>query len=87
LAWGGDIPPRDGDVVIVPMGKVLMVDIPVSPKLYCVLVEGTMLFRDGMDINFNVNYILVRMGTLTIGTWDQPRTSKLTITLSGELLG
>ena len=68
------------------MGKVLMVDIPVSPKLYCVLVEGTMLFRDGIDIDFYVNYILVRMGTLTIGTENQPRKSKLTITLSGSLL-
>lgn len=38
LVWGGDIPPRDGDVVVVPVGQTLIVDIAQSPKLFSVLV-------------------------------------------------
>jgi G8 domain len=71
--WGGDIPPRDGDVVVIPEGQTLMVDIANSPKLYSVLVEGKMMFKDGMDIEFNSGHILVMMGKLEIGTHDKPR--------------
>lgn len=49
-----------------------MVDIPVSPRLYSVLVQGTMMFLDGIDQNFYANFILIRMGTFQIGTQAQP---------------
>lgn len=83
--WGGDVPPRDGDVVVIPMGQVLMVDIPVTPKLYSILVEGTLIFKDGIDISLNSNFILIRMGIFQIGTYQKPHQNKVTITLSGNI--
>ena len=41
-----------------------MVDIATSPKLYSVLVEGTLLFKEGLDIDFYSGHILIMMGTL-----------------------
>lgn len=83
LIWGGDAPPRDGDVVIVPKGQLLVVDIPESPKLYSVMVEGMITFSDEMDISFSSGHILIHKGILRIGTYNNPRQRKLTITLSG----
>jgi G8 domain len=41
-----------------------MVDVESTPRLYSVLVEGKMMFKDGMDIQFNAGHILVMMGQL-----------------------
>lgn len=80
--WGGDIPPREGDSIVVPKGETLIIDAS-TPKLYVVIVEGTLTFLDGVDLTMDATYIVIREGKFTAGTWEEPRNSKLTITLHG----
>ena len=63
-AWGGDVPPRDGDIVIVNKGSVLLVDVEKTANLYSIVVEGMLLFSDQLDIELNSNWILINRGTL-----------------------
>ena len=59
--WGGDIKPRAGDAVIVPKGQVLLID-ENTPKLGVVIVEGSLIFKDGSDLTFDAHYVLIRHG-------------------------
>lgn len=82
--WGGDIPPRDGDIVYVPAGQTLLVDVN-TPSLLSILVEGKILVLDGIDLEITTGSILIRKGTLTIGTYHNPRQNGLTISLTGSI--
>ena len=85
--WGGESLPREGDLVYVPPGQTLLVDVPVVPVLKSVVVEGALIFEDfdnnGQEKTFESYFIMVREGVLQIGTKDEPYESKLTITLHG----
>jgi hypothetical protein len=86
--WGGESAPRIGDSVFVPIGQVLIVD-ESSPKyLRLVVVEGVLLFADvGTQIEFDAEFIIVRMGNIVAGTESTPYESKLIITLYGTYQG
>ena len=60
--WGGDIPPRDMDSIVVPAGETLIID-KTPPKLYAVIVEGALIFSDATDLEFQASYVIVREGT------------------------
>ena len=47
--WGGDIPPREGDSIVVPAGQTLIID-KTPPKLFAIIVEGAVLFSDDTDL-------------------------------------
>ena len=81
--WLDSEMPVDGDTVIVPEGEAILVDLN-TPKLFLVLVLGTMVFADDQDLNFNATYIWVAGGTFQIGTEERPFTHKATITLFGD---
>ena len=82
LVWGGETPPREGDSIHVPKGQILLVDVS-PPPLYTILVEGTLMFADEKELELEAWFIIVREGTLTIGTPEKPHLNKLTITLHG----
>ena len=75
-------------MVYIPTGLNLLVDIDTTPILSAVLVEGTLIFPPSNDPNhvrrFNANYILVRNGTMEVGTEQFPYTSKLILTMYGD---
>ena len=86
--WGGESLPREGDLVHVPVGQTLLVDVPSVPRLASMVVEGMVIFHDfdnnGQEKTFDSSFIMVRDGVLRIGTEDEPYESKLTITLHGD---
>lgn len=87
--WGGEFPPEDGETVYVPPGLNLLVDIVKSPKLYAVIVEGSIIFSPDKDPNhhrtFDASYIFVKNGTMQVGTEENPYTSRITITMHSNV--
>lgn len=87
--WGGEFQPLEGDMVYVPAGLHLLVDVDTTPILSAVLVEGSLLFAPHPTDPtykrfFDAHYILVRGGYLEVGTEDYPYTSRLTITMHSD---
>lgn len=86
--WGGEFVPTEGDSIWVPKGLNLLYDVPSTPILNAVIVEGTFIFppkpNPNEEVTFDAHYIMVNRGTLEIGTEEFPYTNKLTITLYGQ---
>ena len=67
-----------------------MVDIDSSPRLNAIIVEGSLIFAPN-DANpnhlrtFDAKYIFVNMGKMEVGTEEFPYTSKIIITMHGQL--
>jgi hypothetical protein len=65
----------------------LLVDVPETPELSFITVEGSLIFEPDDDPagekTFDCNYIMVKGGYLEVGTEEYPYTSKLTITMHG----
>jgi hypothetical protein len=85
--WGGKLPPVEGDLVHIPKGKTVILDIS-TPLFAVVVVEGTLEFDDSDPtgdsyIELNARYITVVGGTLQIGSEEKPYKNKATITLHG----
>uniref|UniRef100_A0A383WCP6 Fibrocystin-L n=1 Tax=Tetradesmus obliquus TaxID=3088 RepID=A0A383WCP6_TETOB len=82
--WGGGDPPVEGDMVLVPAGTTVLLD--VSPPLLSALVlEGDLLFDDnaGEEIHLQAGYILVKGGSLQVGSEERPFPGAACITLHG----
>ena len=80
--WGGLFAPVEGESVAVPRGLHLLVDIPESPKLNAVIVDGgSLIFPSDEDEShlrpFDANVIFVRDGVFEAGTESEPYTSQL----------
>jgi hypothetical protein len=90
--WGSSAPPTGcgswaddklcTDTVHIPAGQVVLLDQSL-PRFYLLLIEGTLIF-DRRDISLSANYILLRGGTLQIGTEAQPFAHKVHLTLYGH---
>jgi G8 domain len=86
LTWGGDFAPIDGDLVYIPQGLNLLVDVDSTPILSAVVVEGALIFPPNPTNpnhlrTFDAAYVMVRGGTFEAGTEAYPYTSKLLITM------
>jgi len=81
--WFGESFPREGDSVYVPVGQNLLIDVS-PPKLYTFVIEGSAVWDDTADYTFDASFIVVKGGSLQIGTKENPHTHKLTITLYGR---
>lgn len=85
LTWGGEFAPIEGDMVYVPKGLNLLVDVDSTPVLSAVVVEGGLIFPSNSNPNhlrtFDAHYVLVRGGLFEAGTEQFPYTSKLLITM------
>jgi len=85
LTWGGEFPPIEGDLVSIPKGLNLLVDVDSTPILSAVVVEGSLIFPSNPNPNhlrtFDAHYVMVRGGTFEAGTEDYPYTSQLLITM------
>jgi hypothetical protein len=65
------------------------VDIPETPKLYAVIVDGgSLIFPPDSNPEhvrkFHAHYVMVNNGLMEVGTVDHPYCSKLIITMYGE---
>lgn len=41
VTWAGEPPPFEGESVVIPVGQHILYDLPSSPQLALILVEGT----------------------------------------------
>jgi len=71
LSWGLEVAPREGDSVFLQKGRTLIVD-QSTPILRTVIIEGTIIFADDAALEFNTHYLIIRKGTIIIGTEDKP---------------
>jgi hypothetical protein len=69
------------------MGMHLLVDVPATPVLSFVLVEGSLIFDPANAGTFDAEWVLARDGYIEIGTEDEPYTGDLTITMHGKEFG
>jgi hypothetical protein len=87
--WGNDAPPQFGEAVVIPKGRTLLVDVDRVPELSFVLVEGSLIFApDANPLHqrfFDAGYIFVSGGYMEVGTEAFPYTSKITITMHGDV--
>ncbi|TNV88229.1 hypothetical protein FGO68_gene13028 [Halteria grandinella] len=87
--WGGEFAPIEGDMVYIPKGLHLLVDVDTTPILSAVLVEGSLIFPphptnpDHLR-TFDAHYVLIKGGYLEAGTEKYPYTSRLTITMHSQ---
>jgi hypothetical protein len=90
--WGYTPPPVEGDSVLIKNPDVVLYDMT-SPRLELVIIEGTLIFADEVDLEFNCTYIMIKgwpnanppsMGHLQVGTEDRPHVHKAIITLHGN---
>jgi hypothetical protein len=85
LTWGGEFAPIEGDMVYVPKGLNLLVDVDSTPILSAVVVEGGLIFPPDTNPNhlrtFDAHYVMVRGGLFEAGTEKFPYSSKLLITM------
>jgi hypothetical protein len=50
--WAGEPPPFEGESVIIPVGQHILYDLPSSPELSLILVEGTLLPNWKLHLSF-----------------------------------
>ena len=81
--WGGEVPPRAGELVVVPPGMNLVLDMP-TPLLAGILIEGALIVNDIPGITIDAYYIFVYGGTFQIGTEEVPFLNDITITIHGN---
>jgi len=87
--WNGLYAPLEGESVVVSKGVNLIVDIDRPPNLQLVIVYGSLIFLpDASETHqrfFDARYIYVKKGKFEVGTEAHPYTSKITITLHGNI--
>ena len=82
-SWKNQEPPVDGDLVWVPQGQVIMLDV-FTPVLTALLIQGSVYVDTQKDVSVDATYIFVMGGVFQIGTADQPYERNATITLHGD---
>ena len=87
--WGGEFAPMEMESVYVPEGFNLYVDVDSTPELNLIMVEGSLIFAPDTDPNherfFDARYIYLSNAYMEVGTEEFPYTSKLTITMHGNV--
>ena len=66
--WGGDLPPFEGDSVVVPRGVTIQLDVS-PPRLKALILEGTLEVDPAADdIELDADYIIIVGGALQVQT-------------------
>lgn len=73
----------------IPAGRNLLVDVDTVPQLSFILIHGSLIFAPHSDPNrlrtFDAGYIFIQGGYMEVGTETFPYTSKITITMHGDV--
>ena len=87
--WGGEFAPMEMESIYVPEGLNLYVDVDATPVLNLIMVEGSLIFAPDPDPNheryLDAHYIFLNRAYMEVGTEEHPYTSKLTITMHGNV--
>jgi hypothetical protein len=80
--WPGGTLPQAGDVVVVPAGQTIVLDVD-PPPLGGLRVRGTLRFAE-VPLHLTTDWIMVMGGHLQIGTEASPHMNPARITLTGD---
>jgi len=81
--WGGEVPPKAGETVQIPVGMTILLDVP-TPELMLLLIEGALIVEDVPGITLSANYIFINSGSFQVGTPAHPFQNQFTLTLHGR---
>jgi hypothetical protein len=82
-SWGYKDPPNKGDLVVIPKGQTMILDMS-TPVLAALVIKGKLIF-DEKDLVLNAEKILVvDGGALEVGTESKPFEHKARIVLHGS---
>lgn len=70
--WPNETLPKEGDDVHVLSGWKMILDIPETPKIKLLRVNGLLIFSDEMDVHLKAKHVFVRAGELHIGNETNP---------------
>ncbi len=84
--WPSGEVPGEGDAVEITRDMDVVLDVD-APGLRSLTIQGSLTFSDERDLSLESEWIYVPGGSLTIGTADNPHTSKATITLTDNVPG
>ena len=82
-SWRDQRFPRAGDIVRIPEGQVILLDV-YTPEFLFVLVQGHLYFDRSRDVSLDSTYIFVYGGYMEIGTADEPYERNAVVTLHGD---
>lgn len=83
FSWGYKDPPIRGDLVVIPKGQTMLLDVS-TPVLAALVIKGKLIF-DEKDLVLNAEkIILVDGGVLEVGTESNPFQHKARIVLHGN---
>jgi hypothetical protein len=82
--WPGGKLPAEGEDVHIESGWNMTMDIPETPILRLVRVNGILNFKSDIDIYFKAKHIFIRAGELNIGQKEFPYEKNCKIELFGE---
>ena len=87
FTWGGDEPPREGDLAVIGFGQHIYFDMATTPVLKGLIIQGgSLIFDDNQDVALNAEYVIVVSGgKLQVGTEDAPFRHKAVITMHGHV--
>lgn len=65
--WGGKLPPREGDMVVIPEGTTVVLDMS-TPKLHTIVLFGTLKFDTTatQELHLRARHIILMGGTLEV---------------------
>jgi cell migration-inducing and hyaluronan-binding protein len=84
--WPSGKVPSEGDAVEITSDMDVVLDVS-PPALRSLTIAGKLSFSDESDLDLVTEWIYVPGGELTIGTADNPHSSKATITLTDNIEG
>jgi len=82
-SWLNQEPPLEGDLVYIPDGQVILLDIN-TPILTALIIEGALYFDRTKNLTLDASYIFINGGLLQVGTAEDPFENHATITLHGD---
>jgi len=82
--WPNQTLPGEDEDITIPSGWNMTMDLPVSPLLKMVVINGILNFKPDIDIHFKAKHIFIRAGELNIGTKTHPYKKNCTIELVGD---
>ena len=81
-------PPQAGEIVHIPAGLNLLVDVDATAVLQSLIVEGSLIMEPDPDPNhvrsLNTDSLLIRGGLVEFGSASKPYTSKLNLNFWGD---
>jgi hypothetical protein len=82
--WPNETLPLEGEDAHILSGWKMILDIPETPILQLLRVNGHLIFSTEMDVHLRAKHIFVRAGELHIGSETEPYQGNALITLFGE---